>query len=613
MTRPKRSLRRTLLWISAIPMVGVTLVLFAMMMLSAFLLQNDIATQQRLLIAALARQGEQYLNETNRLMQTLAYTLVDFPRDHQAKLLSQARATYPRFTAFYLLDEKGEVVTEDTDRLQLLGLDLSGEQFFRRVKESGRPYFSEPFVSLSSGQVSVINAVPIIIQGRLRGMLVGELNLILLQQSIEEVDLGEDGKSFIVDQRGMLVAYPDPTWVQERRNLSYLPLLQKESTQEHLLEIFYDDNQAQWLIGSVTPMAANWRVVATQPLMVAAQPLIILLVVSGLAFSFSLTLFLWVQMSLLRKITTPIALLAQKAEALAKGEDDALPTAPPGDFSEIISLNQNFASMVEAVKQRTTELVAANQTLQLELQERNRIEVEREQLIAKLEAKNAELERFTYTVSHDLKSPLVTINGFLGWLEKDMVSGDPSRMRVDIGHIHAATAKMQELLDDLLELSRVGRLINSSQWVPLEALAYDAVALVAGQINQCKAQVKIDSPLPQVYGDRARLLEALQNLVDNATKFMGHQPHPQIEIGARLTAEEPVFYVRDNGMGIEPRYHDRVFGLFERLDQKVEGTGIGLALVKRIIELHGGRIWIESKGEGDGAAFCFTLPLPKNN
>jgi signal transduction histidine kinase len=125
-------------------------------------------------------------------------------------------------------------------------------------------------------------------------------------------------------------------------------------------------------------------------------------------------------------------------------------------------------------------------------------------------------------------------------------------------------------------------------------------------------QVAIAPDLPTVYGDRARLVEVVQNLVDNACKFMGDQAEPRIEIGQRGAQADadgkPVLFVRDNGIGIEPQYQDRVFGLFNKLDAHTEGTGVGLALVKRIVEVHGGRIWVESQGVGKGSTFCFTLP-----
>ena len=246
---------------------------------------------------------------------------------------------------------------------------------------------------------------------------------------------------------------------------------------------------------------------------------------------------------------------------------------------------------------------------QREITERKQAQEEREVFVQELEAKNAELERFTYTVSHDLKSPLVTIKGFLGLLEKDAAKGDTQRMKRDIQQIQDAAEKMQQLLGELLELSRVGRLVNSPEAVPLTALAQEAVGLVTGRIKERGVTVEINPAMPVVYGDRIRLLEVLQNLIDNAVKFMGDQPDPRIEIGMRNQDGQVVCFVQDNGVGIHPRYHEKVFGLFDRLDATSEGTGIGLALVKRIVEVHGGKIWIESEGKGNGTVFCFTIPL----
>ena len=232
----------------------------------------------------------------------------------------------------------------------------------------------------------------------------------------------------------------------------------------------------------------------------------------------------------------------------------------------------------------------------------------RKRLISELESKNAELERFTYTVSHDLKSPLFTIRGFLGYLEQDALSGDHGRLKSDIQRIIDATEKMQRLLNELLELSRVGRLRNEYTDFSLSELAREASELVQGRLMTGGIRLSIDPNLPMVYGDRPRLTEVMQNLLDNAAKFMGDQKEPSIEIGYEgVEAGKLIIYVRDNGMGILPEHFERVFGLFNKLDPKTDGTGIGLALVKRIIEVHGGRIWVESEA-GNGSTFFFTLP-----
>ena len=241
------------------------------------------------------------------------------------------------------------------------------------------------------------------------------------------------------------------------------------------------------------------------------------------------------------------------------------------------------------------------------LVQRKRLEKEQEELIAKLEAQNAELERFTYTVSHDLKSPLITIKGYVGMLRKDLANVGSETAAEDLARISSAADKMDQLLRDLLELSRIGRLINPPEDVSLEELARETLELVGAQVKENGVHVEISPDLPVVFGDRVRLREVLQNLIDNAVKYMGDQSQPRVEIGSRRDANQTICYVRDNGIGIEPRYHEKVFGLFDQLDQKAEGTGIGLALAKRIVEVHGGRIWVESEGSGHGSTFCFTI------
>jgi len=240
---------------------------------------------------------------------------------------------------------------------------------------------------------------------------------------------------------------------------------------------------------------------------------------------------------------------------------------------------------------------------------RKKMEMQREQLIQELEQKNAELERFTYTVSHDLKSPLITIRGFAGLLEEDALKGDITRTRQDISRIIAAADKMQHLLTDLLNLSRIGRLINPPEDVPLGMIIQEAVDLLAGSIKEHGICVEVAPNLPTVHVDHTRIREVYINLIENAIKFTKRVDHPTIEAGMRKEKGETVFFVRDNGIGIEPRYLSKIFGLFEKLDGRSEGTGIGLAIVKRIIEVHGGRIWAESEGPGKGTTICFTLPL----
>lgn len=233
---------------------------------------------------------------------------------------------------------------------------------------------------------------------------------------------------------------------------------------------------------------------------------------------------------------------------------------------------------------------------------------ERKQREREIEEKNAELERFIYTVSHDLKSPLVTITSFLGYLEADIQAADTNRIREDVGYIRNAADKMGQLLAELLELSRVGRVIANPVQVSFQDIVQEALQLVAGHISARGVRVAVAESPVMLYADRARLVEIWQNLLENAVKYMGDQPAPDIEVGVELRENGQVFFVRDNGMGIESRHIDKIFGLFEKLDTQTEGTGLGLALVKRIVEMYGGTVWAKSGGPGQGSCFSFTLP-----
>lgn len=276
----------------------------------------------------------------------------------------------------------------------------------------------------------------------------------------------------------------------------------------------------------------------------------------------------------------------------------SLDSREKGRFAELDAhLALNFANQV-AVALENARLFS---DVQKELEERKK-------LIEELGKKNAELEQFTYTVSHDLKSPLVTISGFLGYLEQDARSGNIERLKRDTVRIQEAVRKMQRLLNELLELSRIGRMMNVPETTLFDDIVREAVDLVHGRLVEHGVVVQVQPNPSTVYGDRPRLVEVLQNLVDNAAKYMGDQTMPTVEIGQRGTENGmPVYFVRDNGIGIAPEHHERIFGLFNKLDARSEGTGVGLALVKRIVDVHGGRVWVESE-IGEGATFFFTLP-----
>ncbi len=327
-----------------------------------------------------------------------------------------------------------------------------------------------------------------------------------------------------------------------------------------------------------------------------------------ISMAVSLATMLLVITLLARKILRPVRSVARVIHDIKSGNMGSRFDAGGDPEDDIVRLGLTFNEMLDSLKEKNQALVEYQNALEAKVGELAAREAEREGLIEELEVKNAELERFTYTVSHDLKSPLITIQGFLGFLETDAVKGNVERMKADCARIKSAAQKMQRLLNELLELSRIGRLINPPEKIPFGELAREAVDMVTGRMGAGKVRIEIAQDLPVLYADRQRIREAVENLLDNAGKYMGSQPVPRIEIGCRQETGENIFFVRDNGIGIDPAYQEKIFGLFEKLDPSIEGTGVGLAVVKRIFEIHGGRIWVESEGVGHGSTFCFTLP-----
>ena len=235
-------------------------------------------------------------------------------------------------------------------------------------------------------------------------------------------------------------------------------------------------------------------------------------------------------------------------------------------------------------------------------------EEEREHFLKELEAKNRELERFTYTVSHDLRSPLVTIQGFTDMVQTDLAQNELEKAKENLTFIDKAATKMDQLLSDTLQLSRIGRMVNPPEDVPFGEIVQEAREQTTEQIKSSGVEVSVAEDFPTVHVDRMRIAEVLVNLIVNSLNYGGDQPHPKIEIGHRVDGEETMFFVKDNGIGMDNSIHEKVFELFYQVDASGEGTGAGLAIVKRIIEVHNGRIWIESE-KGKGCTVCFTLPV----
>lgn len=234
---------------------------------------------------------------------------------------------------------------------------------------------------------------------------------------------------------------------------------------------------------------------------------------------------------------------------------------------------------------------------------------------------NQELEEFTYVVSHDLKEPLRTLEAFSTFLASDYGDVLQGEGQEYISHLRQASRRLGKLIDDLLTLSRTGRVINTPRAFAWETVIETVVSDLQDLIQRSGARVRVEQPLPKASGDPERVIQLLTNLVSNGLKYHQKGVVPEVVVGAVWEGEAPAepggrgfvtFYVRDNGIGIDRVHHEQIFRIFRRLHHRdeIEGTGAGLAICKRIVEAHGGRIWVESE-PGRGATFYFTLPAQR--
>ena len=247
------------------------------------------------------------------------------------------------------------------------------------------------------------------------------------------------------------------------------------------------------------------------------------------------------------------------------------------------------------------EIESMNQQLERHVEERT----------AQLHATIKELEAFSYSVSHDLRAPLRAIDGFSKLLAEDYYPRLDAEGRRLIDVIRNSTVKMGHLIDGLLAFSHLGRQVMGSSEVDMTELAEDAIVEVKSAEPERKVQIRIGK-LPPALGDRVLFRQVFINLLSNALKFTRGKDPAVIEIGFRGSGDQNVFFVRDNGVGFDMRYVDKLFGVFQRLHavNEFEGTGLGLAIVQRIVHRHGGRVWAEG-ALGEGATIFFSLPKLK--
>ncbi len=291
------------------------------------------------------------------------------------------------------------------------------------------------------------------------------------------------------------------------------------------------------------------------------------------------------EVEILRNDGETIVAEMRVAEIMWEGEAAYL--ASLREITERKRVQEELVVKTAALQERTADLAATNR---------------------ELERKNQEMEQFVYTVSHDLKSPLVTMKGFVGVLKEDLCTGKNDLVMVmdSIGRVERAATRMSRLIEDLLRLSRAGQRGGKMEPLDVSVLVRELSVGLQPRLEELETTLEIHDEMPEIIADRTAISRVFENLLNNAIKYGCKGPHSKITVGSQVLDDEVRIFVKDNGPGIATKEHKKIFGLFQRLDSSEEGTGVGLAIVAKIMEVHNGRVWVESS-PGKGATFWLSL------
>ncbi|MHA1669317.1 MAG: ATP-binding protein [Promethearchaeota archaeon] len=529
--------------------------------------------------------------------------------------------THPDYDAPGLLDVNGIVIASLES--SLIGKNRSFRDYFQ-VSIQGESYISDILVGRGTGRSGVFLTNPVI---NANDTIIG-INIIWLKADviwdiIYEVKVGKEGTSFLIDQDGVIIAHPN----QELLYHSLGELSQEsidiinetvrfgtiEGTNISLIpESLGMDDLANKLKGSsnsstykyYNPLDNRYHIVGYSKLECQTWTLIIDLPEDQFFASLRfLELMIWISVIVIGIITLSIAVLLvrtiarpiQRLSEVAIAVEEGKPFNPLNikdittNYDEIAHLGRVFGSMIISLQQ--------------ELIERKKIENE-------LKRSNIELERFAYIASHDLQEPLRMVAGFTKLLAdryKDKLDDEANQF---IDFAVDGALRMRNLIDDLLLYSRILSKEKEFQMINCETILNIIKSNLEKKITENNAVITYD-PMPVVFGNQVQLVRLFQNLIDNAIKFRSEET-PNIHIGIKEKKENWEFFVKDNGIGIDSKFFDKIFIIFQRLHtkKKYKGTGIGLAICKKIVEYHNGKIWIKSE-IGKGTTIYFTIP--KNN
>ena len=563
-------------------------------------------------VVNLAAAGQQ--NFVNNTRQTLA-TLTEFPflvlttnREFCSQNLANFRKLSPDYLNFGLLETDGTVFSSAEPLTETV--NLRDRLYFQLTRARKKFCVGEFQIGRLTREPGLNFGYPVLDkQGQLTRVIFASLKLSRLSSALRPIQLPQGAALFLLDRNGKVLACQPDKAHAIGQSISNAPLFQKMSSLKervfempgvdglprlHAVTAISDDSGPGLYLCVAIPSKVSFAranaVLARNLAILAATAALVLLA----AHYYSTRFFL-----------RPVARLANAARRLADGDLSAR-AGPIQSVTELNQLGTAFDEMAGRLQTRQGELKAANDKIVEMNRELERRVAER---TAQLEAANKELEAFSYSVSHDLRAPLRHIEGYAGLLREVLGSDLPPDGARYLKTIGQSSREMSRLIDDLLHFSRMSRTEIRVTDCPLDALFNEVIQSLQPEMRERRIDWTIDA-LPQVKADPALLRQVCVNLLSNDIKYTRTRATAAIHIGCTDTnGAETVVFVRDNGVGFDMAYAEKLFGVFQRLhlDDEFEGTGIGLAHVQRIIAKHGGRVWAQAK-LNEGATFYFSLP-----